>query len=928
MCATLGRGAKRSAAAPSHLHQPKTEPPPSVPSRILRSSRMPRLSRLLAALALLPAASWAQPPAPQERPGQPQQAPEGEQKIRTDAEAPVFPLRHTDVRVEISGSIARVLVEQIFQNPYDRPIEAVYVFPLPNRAAVDEMEIRIGDRVVRGEIRKRDEARQIYEQARREGRVAALLDQERPNIFTQQVAHILPGHEIRVRIRYVETLPYENDAYEMVFPTVVGPRFIPGVPLGAPRVEPASAGGAGNHGPGGPGDTGESGTADISLPGGHRQTGSGWAPDTDRVPDASRITPPVVPPGQRSGHDIDIRVDLDAGVPLAAIEVPSHAVDIERQGRNRGRIVLRPTDTLPNKDFVLRYRVAGTVPEFGFLAHRDGDGEPGYFALHLVPELEVSAREARPKEMIFLLDTSGSMRGEPLARSKAAMRWAMQHLGPDDTFQIIRFSEAASSFAAGPVANTPEQVQRGLVYVEQLEGEGGTHMLAGILAALRIPPDPARLRVVCLLTDGYIGNETEILAAVRQELGEARLFSFGIGSSVNHYLLDELALEGRGAVDYIALDGDTRPLVERFYARIARPHLTDLSLDWGDLQVEGMVPERLPDLFAGQTLVVSGRYRAAGRGEILLRGKIGRRHFERRLAVVLPAKESQNGALGTLWARRRIEALTRLMVRGEQEPYVRELTETALAFHLVSRYTSFVAADNQVVSKDGEPMLVPQPVDMPEGVSHEGVFGVQTQGISGMTGAALNTGTVVQSGELHVRGGRSGIVTTRIQPNLPPTVAAPAPTSAPGIGTLASALEKSEESSRVDTVERRLAPGTLEVQMTIDRQRLLVGERGHLRLTVRNRSAAGVQVPEVVTWNDVQVRITHNGKSVTAAPSGHGRGSGSVLLAPGETRTYELVLDEAPGHTFAAAGRFEIEMVEIGSLLLPEPHPRATVRIE
>jgi len=145
---------------------------------------------------------------------------------------------------------------------------------------------------------------------------------------------------------------------------------------------------------------------------------------------------------------------------------------------------------------------------------------------------------------------------------------------------------------------------------------------------------------------------------------------------------------------------------------------------------------------------------------------------------------------------------------------------------------------------------------------------------------------------------------------------------------LASALEKSEESSRVDTVERRLAPGTLEVQITIDRQRVLVGERGHLRLTVRNRSAAGVQVPEVVTWNDVQVRITHNGKSVTAAPSGHGRGSGSVLLAPGETRTYELVLDEAPGHTFAAAGRFEIEMVEIGSLLLPEPHPRATVRIE
>ena len=258
-----------------------------------------------------------------------------------------FPLKHTHVRAEIVGNVARVEVTQSFHNPYDKKIEAVYIFPLPNRAAVDDMTIRVGERTVQGVIKKRDEARQVYDAARKAGHVAALLDQERPNIFTQSVANILPGNEVEVKIRYFEALPYESSSYEFSFPMVVGPRFIPGGPT---------------------------------------STGSrGWAPNTTDVPDASRITPPVLRPGQRSGHDISVKVTLDAGTKLQQLVSPSHQVDIQRKGRQRALIELKQEDSIPNKDFVLRYQVDGKVPKVVLLPHRT-EGDDGYFLMLIQPE--------------------------------------------------------------------------------------------------------------------------------------------------------------------------------------------------------------------------------------------------------------------------------------------------------------------------------------------------------------------------------------------------------------------------------------------------------------------------------------------------------------------------------------------------------------
>ena len=297
-----------------------------------------------------------------------------------------LPLRHTEVVAHVSGCIAAVDVEQTFHNPYGRSIEAQYVFPLPHKAAVTDMEMHIGERVVRSHIRTREEARAIYDTARKEGRAAALLDQERPNIFTQQVANIQPGHDIRVRLRYVEDLVYEEGAYELVFPTVVGPRFIPGSPVPASRVEPAAS-----RTPGG--------ADQVVSPSQQGPPGSGWAPDTDRVPDASRITPPVVRPTERTGHDVMIRVELDAGVPLQDVQCASHAVDIARPAPGRATSATAPRR--PGSEQGLRAALPSRrgCAQIGLLTHRDTDQAdgPGYLLLHLAGPSQMSGRDARPR---------------------------------------------------------------------------------------------------------------------------------------------------------------------------------------------------------------------------------------------------------------------------------------------------------------------------------------------------------------------------------------------------------------------------------------------------------------------------------------------------------------------------------------------------
>ncbi len=594
-----------------------------------------------------------------------------------------FPLTRTDVQGEVSGQVVSVRVDQTFRNTFSERIEAVYVFPLPAGAAVDEMEMKIGTRVVRAVVRPRGEAREIYDRARQTGRRAALLEQERPNIFTFSVANIDPGGEIQVRLHYFDLARYDDGTYSLAFPMTVGPRYNPGSP----------------------------------LPG---RTGTGTHPDTDRVDDASRISPAYVAPGTRSGHTIGLSMKVDGGAPLDAIEAPAHDIELVRPGPNLAVVTLHDKEEIPNRDFVLRWKLEAPRLQAAVFTHRPDASTDGYVALLLEPRHEAPISEIAPRELFFLLDTSGSMSGTPLQTAVAAIKRAIEALHPNDTFQIIDFADRASSFARRPLPNRPENVRAALEYLGSLRSSGGTNQLAGIHAALSAPGDVERVRYVVFLTDGYIGNEGEVLGLVNRELGRAHIFGIGIGSSVNRYLLDEVSAVGRGAVEYLRPREDATAVVERFYRRIGRPYLTGIEIDWGGLPVDRVVPTRIPDLSALEPLVVWARYRGPASGTVTVRGRLAGRAASFPVAVQLPATRPDNAAISRLWARNTITHLTREShFSGESAQVIDRVMNLALEHSLVTQYTSLIAVDESAPAPGASvpPRTVAQPSEAPEGVN-------------------------------------------------------------------------------------------------------------------------------------------------------------------------------------------------------------------
>jgi Ca-activated chloride channel family protein len=819
------------------------------------------------------------------------------------------PLKHTDVLAEITGNVAQVEVTQTFQNPYDRKIEAVYVFPLPDRAAVHDMEIRVGDRTIKSLIKRREEARAAYEAARQAGHIAALLDQERPNIFTQSVANILPGAEVVVTIRYFETVPYASGDYEFSFPMVVGPRFIPGAPVKA----------------------GESGSS----------------PDTTEVPDASRITPPGLRPETRTGHDISLEVRLDAGAMVRELVSPSHRVGVKSDGRGGDIIRLKEEDSIPNRDFVLRYRVDGDSPNLIVLPHR-GEGD-GYFLMLVQPEAKPAATVIAPKEMIFVVDCSGSMSGDPIDKVKEAMRYALQGLDPRDTFQIVRFSNGAETFEPAPVMATPGNIERALRYVGHLSGQGGTIMLEGVRTALQYPENPERLRIVSFMTDGYIGNEEAILAYMAKHLGGARLFSFGVGTSVNRYLLDKMAEFGRGAVEYVLPGDDSGKAIRRFYDRIRSPYLTDIQIDWGGLGVSDMYPREIPDLFLGQPITVYGRYGKAGKAEVTLRARLGGRPFEKRFTVQLPARQDEGEAIGTLWARARIEDLSDRLIVGPQPALVEEITRVALAHRLVSKYTSFVAVEDRVDTGPGKPALVEVPVCTPAGVSYDMTYGAPAGGEMKETirvASASQVTTTQFSSEfvdalpilgrdyqdvLTLAPGVDGDGTPTIHGSRDVDVV----TLVDGVSTsdpLTGPRGQKLNLNSIQEIEVRTAGATVEFgrshggSVTIDAATAIPGviitiaaRRSEYRaadvielsVTIENRSGRAVQVPAVLSVADGTARFrVLDPQGVAAADPIQQRGPARMMtLQPGASATLRVLLNGARGYRFVRPGEYRVTLL-------------------
>ncbi len=602
------------------------------------------------------------------------------------------PLKHTDVTAKVSGYVSHVTVKQTFHNPFKDKIEAVYTFPLSETGAVDEMVMKVGDRIIHGTIKKREEAKEIYEQAKAHGHVASLLDQERPNIFTQSVANIEPGKEVEITIKYVDLLPYEDGKYTFAFPTVVGPRFNPGPAIG--------------------------------------KQGTGWSHDTTEVPDASRITPPVTPQDTRAGHDISINVQIDGGVPISNLRSSLHEINIANKTEKSANVSLVDKTTIPNKDFVLKWDVAGDSLKSGYLTYRDpkSNDQSGYFTMMLLPPKKVTPETVAPKEMIFLIDCSGSQNGLPLAKAKETLTYIVDHMNPNDSFQIISFNNRSESLFTKPTQNSAEMRREAKHYIDALQARGGTWMAPAVEAVFNQPTDKNRLRIVTFMTDGYVGNDMEILGLVKKHRGASRWFPFGTGNSVNRFLIDGIAKEGGGESEFVLLNSPAGEVGKKFYDRISSPVLTDVKVKFEGGDVKEVFPKDVADVWAQKPLYIKGRYNTPGTATATLTGFHAGKPYSQTLKMTLPENAATNTGVASTWARAKVD---RLMSedwfgaqRGNPNKEIKdEIVQTALAHHIMTQYTSFVAVEEKYVTKGGKPTLEVVPVEMPDGVSREGVFG-------------------------------------------------------------------------------------------------------------------------------------------------------------------------------------------------------------
>lgn len=627
------------------------------------------------------------------------------------------PLRHTTVKTEISGFVARTEVTQEFENVLGDPVEAIYVFPLPENGAVDGMTMTVGEREIQAVIKERAEARKIYEAARNAGHTAALLDQERPNIFTQSVANIPPNSNVEVKLYVLQLLKYEAGTYEFHFPTVVGPRYIPGTPNAS-------------------------------------QSDRGTMENTTQVPDASKISPPVagVHTGDaHAGHDISFEVNLKAGVAISDVQSTSHKIFADRTGADSFHITLADETVLPNKDFILKYKVAGVGIDDAVLQHSDASG--GYFTLILQPPDLVADEAAVPRQLIFVLDTSGSMWGFPLEMAKKTIARALDNLRADETFNLITFSGDTRVLFPAPVAATAENIAAAKQVLAGAYGSGGTEMMSAIRTALGDdagadkPMEGDPVRVVCFMTDGYVGNDAAIIAEVKKH-PDARVFAFGIGTAVNRFLLTKMSEEGHGDVEFVTNPQEAGPAADRFYERVHTPVLTNISIDWNGLPVTDIYPRQAPDLFSAKPIIITGRFTGHPSGNIVVKGMQGTGEFGRVIPVNFSEPDPENAALEKIWARDKVEDLMSQDWQGIQSgnsKYKAEIIKVGLEHSLATQYTSFVAVETRTVVQDGKPVRIEVPVELPEHVSSLAVPEAQP-GVAGGIGGGIAYKVMTRSG--------------------------------------------------------------------------------------------------------------------------------------------------------------------------------------
>jgi Ca-activated chloride channel family protein len=601
-------------------------------------------------------------------------------------------LLDTNVNITVNGLVARVSVMQEFRNEGSEWVEGIYVFPLPDEAAVDHMRMYVGERFIEGEIREREQARKEYERAKQEGKKTSLVEQQRANLFTTAVANIGPGETVVVEIEYLETVRYDDGTFSLRFPLTLTPRYIPGEAL-------------------------------------TDRQGNGWAPDTTLVDDASQITPPMI--GASSGHKVSLQARINVGMRLEIIASRYHPVNVAETGEHYA-VSLAGGRAAMDHDFELLWRpVASSAPR-GMVFAETVDGAPHYLLMVMPPDDGASAAARMPREMIFVVDTSGSMHGVSIAQAKQALQRALNGLQPGDRFNVVEFNNHPTPLFAESMPADVNNVAMAQAFVHRLQAEGGTEMNAALQFALRTPPRESYLRQIIFITDGAVGNEEDLFKLIESRLGRARLFTVGIGSAPNSWFMRKAAEAGRGAFTTISALHEVAEKMDRLFRKLENPQLTNIELQWpGGASVESY-PAIVPDLYLGEPVAVrvkaSGEFRPGDALRIAGNSIAGAWSADLALAI-----DQQSPGVAALWARAKIGDLFDRQRRGADADATRDaVVATALTHHLVSKYTSLVAVDKTPVRPAGNMLAREQvPNLMAHGQSGRAIFGFPATATSG-----------------------------------------------------------------------------------------------------------------------------------------------------------------------------------------------------
>jgi Ca-activated chloride channel family protein len=587
--------------------------------------------------------------------------------VKGDPNVDQLPLKDTNVEIAVSGVIADVRVLQTYQNEGTRPIHATYVFPASTRAAVYGIRMKIGDEIIVAKIKEREKAKEEFETAKKEGKSASLLEQARPNVFTMSLANLMPNEMVEIELRYTELLVPTDGVYEVVYPTVVGPRYM------SPK---------------------ENGKADENK----------------------FVETPYTHQGEKPTSTFNISARVAAGVPIRDLDCSTHSMTSQWQGESVAQLTLDGSDKFQgNRDFILRYRLAGEQIASGLILYQ-GEGE-NFFLYMAQPPKRVAPEDIPPREFVFVVDVSGSMDGFPLDTSKKLLEDLIGGLRPTDFFNVVLFAGDSTALSESPLPANAENISRAVQLIEQQRGAGGTELLPAIQQAMRLPTEPGVSRSVVLITDGYVSVEEGVFKYIRDNLGRANVFAFGIGAGVNRYLIEGVAKAGLGEPFVVEDQAKAADVATKFREYIQSPVLTDIQIRADGFEMYDVEPGSFPDLLAQRPVILFGKWRGNPSGTIELTGKNGRGDFVSRLDVSTVQPDEGNRALRYLWARTRIAELSDYGFGNVTDASVKEITELGLKYNLLTKYTSFIAVREKVVNPNGSATDVNQPLPLPVGVS-------------------------------------------------------------------------------------------------------------------------------------------------------------------------------------------------------------------